>query len=56
MWLIKACGPPDRDYQEFPAWTYLNATDTRDTTYGAVLEPDEVDRRLPCAHGKLRSP
>jgi hypothetical protein len=41
-------------YQRFPGWTYISATDPRDTVYGEVLEPDEVVRRLPCSRGKLK--
>jgi hypothetical protein len=42
-------------YQRFPEWTYIGATDPRDTEYGAVLEAEEIDRRLPCSGGKLRT-
>ena len=41
-------------YQRFPGWTYIAATDPRDTVYGEVLDYDEVNRRLPCSQGVLR--
>jgi len=43
-------------YQRFPGWTYIGATDPRDTVYGEALESEEVTRRLPCSRGKLRTP
>jgi hypothetical protein len=43
-------------YQRFPGWTYIAATDPRDTEVGAVIEIDEVSRRLPCTRGKLTDP
>jgi hypothetical protein len=42
-------------FERFPEWTYIGATDPRDTEYGAILEVEDVDRRLPCSRGKLRT-
>lgn len=43
-------------YQRFPGWTYIANTDPRDKDEGAVLEEDEVAKRLPCSRGVLRLP